>query len=151
LPITAPPPPPPQYLPVEARWCVPQGCFELEVPRTQAQQQRGLMQRPALGPWQGMWFRYDPPAQVGVWMHQCIAPLDLVFLRQGRIAAISADVPPCPRLPCPVVYSPGNIDGFLELRAGRARELGLRVGDPAAPALDSAAPAASPRPGARRD
>lgn len=143
-------PPPAQYLPVAARWCLAQGCIELEVPKSQEQYQRGLMQRPALGAWQGMWFRFNPAQPVSFWMHQCLAPLDLVFVREGRVVDIKADLPPCPRLPCPTYRPAEPVDGVVELKAGRAAELGLTVGSPAAPTLDSKAPIAAPRPGAPR-
>ena len=58
----------PQYLPITAKWCLPQGCIGLEVPQTSEQFQQGLMQRPALDPWRGMWFRFEPARPVGFWM-----------------------------------------------------------------------------------
>ena len=83
----------PQYLPISAKWCLPQGCIGLEVPQTSAQFQQGLMQRPALDPWRGMWFRFEPARPVGFWMKNCLAPLDLVFTRDGQVVGIEAGVP----------------------------------------------------------
>ncbi|MCX5929737.1 MAG: DUF192 domain-containing protein, partial [Synechococcus sp. LacPavin_0920_WC12_MAG_50_7] len=90
-----------QYLPTEARWCMAQGCIDLEIPKTVEQFQKGLMHRPAIGPWRGMWFRFLPAQAVGFWMHKCIAPLGLVFIRDGKVVEVKAQLPPCPRLPCP--------------------------------------------------
>ena len=99
-----------QFLPLEAEWCLeqpapaappPAGCIQLEVPRSARQLALGLMERSPLGPLRGMWFRFDPPAPVSFWMHRIRQPLDLIYLRQGRVIAIDAAVPPCPRLPCP--------------------------------------------------
>ena len=140
----------PQYLPISAKWCLPQGCIGLEVPQTAAQFQQGLMQRPALDPWRGMWFRFEPARPVGFWMKNCLAPLDLVFTRDGQVVGIEADVPPCTADPCPSYRSPGPVDGVIELRAGRAKELGLKPGSPAVPVPGSTGlgayrqPAASP-------
>ena len=124
-----------QYLPLTAKWCLPQGCIGLEVPQTAAQFQQGLMQRPALDPWRGMWFRFEPARPVGFWMKNCLAPLDLVFTRDGQVVGIEAGVPPCTADPCPTYRSPGPVDGVIELRAGRAKELGLKPGSPANPYL----------------
>lgn len=123
---------PPQWLPVEARWCLPDGdpprCIDLEVPRTPRQFSLGLQMRPALPPLRGMWFAFNPPAMARFWMHRTLAPLDLLFIASNRIVAIEANVPTCERLPCPV-YGPENpVDGVVELRAGEAERLGLNVG-----------------------
>lgn len=133
---------PPQFLPIEAQWCLPtepgQGlapgpgtCIQLEVPRTPRQYAWGLMQRPALGALRGMWFRFEPEAPLSFWMHRTLVPLDLIFLRAGRVIAIEAAAPPCPRLPCPSYRSPGPTDGVVELDAGEAARLGIRPGSPA--------------------
>jgi uncharacterized membrane protein (UPF0127 family) len=124
-------PAPPQFLPVSAQWCLSGGCLDLEVPKTQEQYRRGLIQRPALGPWRGMWFRFSPAQSVGFWMHQCLVPLDLVFLRDGKVVEIKAQLPACPRLPCPSYKASEAVDGVVELQAGRAAELGLTVGSAA--------------------
>jgi len=122
---------PPQYLPLTARWCLPDhGCLELEEPRGPRQFAWGLQERPPLPPMRGMWFAFSPPAPARFWMHRTPAPLDMVFVRQGRVIAIEARVPPCPRLPCPS-YGPGvPVDGVLEIGAGRAAALGIELGTP---------------------
>ena len=123
----------PQHLPITAKWCLPQGCIGLEVPQTPQQYQTGLMQRPPLGPWRGMWFRFQPKQRVHFWMKDCIAPLDIVYVRDGRVQQIKANVPPCNAMPCPKYSSDAPVDGVIELQAGRAAELGLKPGSPAAP------------------
>ena len=62
-------------------------------------------------------------------MHNTLAPLDMVFVDQGRVIAIEADVPVCPHLPCPS-YGPNMpADGVLELASGEAARLAISVGD----------------------
>jgi uncharacterized membrane protein (UPF0127 family) len=54
----------------------------------------------------------------------------MIFLREGEVKAIASAVPPCQTDNCPV-YGPEEtlIDQVIELRGGRANELGLAVGD----------------------
>lgn len=123
--------PAPQQLPVTAHWCLDaQRCIALEVAVTPLQQRIGLMQRPALPPLRGMWFPFDRPQPLRFWMLNTLAPLDMVFVRDNRVLAIEADVPVCPSLPCRGYGPRAASDGVVELRAGAARRLGIKVGDP---------------------
>ena len=125
---------PPQVLPIEARWCLvgekPPRCIDLEVPSSPRQYSMGLQLRPALPPLRGMWFVFNPPSVAKFWMHRTLAPLDLLFIANTRILAIEANAPICPRLPCPSYGPDVPVDGVVELAAGEAERLGLRVGSP---------------------
>ena len=120
---------PPQQLPITARWCLSdQRCIDLEVARTPDQQRMGLMQRDALPALRGMWFPFDRPQPLRFWMFNTLAPLDMLFVRQGRVIAVEAEVPTCPALPCRS-YGPSELaDGVVELRAGEAARLGIGPG-----------------------
>jgi len=122
---------PPQRLPITAQWCLsPSRCIDLEVPRGDRQFAWGLQLRPPLPPLRGMWFGYDLPTPVRFWMHRTPSPLDMLFVRGGRVIAIEAGVAPCMRLPCRS-YGPGEpVDGVLELAAGEAKRLQISVGTP---------------------
>ena len=100
--------------------------FTVEVARTPQEQQDGLMFRKTLGGDQGMIFPYDPPQDVAFWMKNTLIPLDMVFIRaDGTIARITTanalDETPVP--------AGEPIAAVLELRGGRASELGIREGD----------------------
>ena len=128
----SPPLSPPQQLPVTAQWCLEdRRCIALEVARTADQQRIGLMQRPALPQLRGMWFPFDRPRRLRFWMHNTLAPLDMVFLREGRVVHIERRVPVCPSLPCPSYGPTQSGDGVVELGAGEAERLGISLGDPA--------------------
>jgi uncharacterized membrane protein (UPF0127 family) len=102
--------PPPQWLPVTARWCLaPDRCIALEVADTAQKQAWGLQMRPRLPAMRGMWFPYNLPSPLRFWMHRTPEPLDIIFLRQGRVIAIAAAIP-CMRLPCPLM--PAFTDDF---------------------------------------
>jgi uncharacterized protein len=120
---------PPQHLPLTARWCLtPQACIALEVAATLRQQTLGLQLRPPLPPLRGMWFPYAPAAVARFWMHRTPAPLDMLFVREGRVWAIERHAQPCMQLPCPSYGPDQPVDGVLELAAGQAEALGIEVG-----------------------
>ncbi len=131
---------PPQKLPVTARWCLgsapvgsaPVGsaggrCIGLEVADDPREQAWGLQMRARLPAWRGMWFPYPIPTPVRFWMHRTPEPLDMIFLRGGRVIAIETALP-CMRLPCRNYGPDGPVDGVVELAAGEAKRLGIQVG-----------------------
>lgn len=119
-----------QVLPLSAFFQVSNETIQLEVARSPEEQAIGLMYRTSLANNRGMLFQFNPPRPTQFWMKNTLIPLDMLFLRKGVIQFISANVPPCTSDPCPVYGSPTiEIDQVIELRAGRARELGLKVGD----------------------
>ena len=130
--------PPPQWLPIAARWCVSAArCIDLEVARSADQQRLGLMQRPALPPLRGMWFPFATPQPQRFWMFNTLAPLDMIFVRDGRVHDLVRSVPACASLPCRSYSADadGNgradfVDAVIEIGAGEAQRLGIGVGDP---------------------
>ena len=125
------PPSQAQQLPIEATVVIAGEKIKLEVARSPEQQAIGLMSRSSLADNRGMLFVFDPPRLTRFWMKNVLIPLDMIFLQQGKIIAVEHDVPPCPSDPCPT-YGPLReirIDQVLELNGGRAKALGLKVGD----------------------
>jgi len=123
--------PQPQALPISASANIANQRINLQVARTPLQLEKGLMYRTSLAADQGMLFIYNPPQPVSFWMKNTKIPLDMVFLRDGQVNMLKTNVPPCTTNPCPT-YGPGSkvvIDQVIELRAGRAAQLGLKVGD----------------------
>lgn len=118
-----------QMLPLSAQLKIADQVIQLEVARTAEQQEMGLMYRTALAPDRGMAFPFDSPRRVGFWMKNTLIPLDLVFLLKAKVQSISSNVPPCKADPCPIYGSNALVDQVIELRAGRATELGLKQGD----------------------
>jgi len=120
---------PGQTLPISAEAKVANQTIQLEVAQTPEQQAIGLMFRPPLPDDRGMLFPFQPARVVSFWMKNVSVPLDMVFLRNGKVEAIALNVPPCETEPCPT-YGPNiSVDAVIEMRAGRAAELGLKVGD----------------------
>jgi uncharacterized membrane protein (UPF0127 family) len=101
--------------------------FTVEVARTPAEQQRGLMFRESLASDRGMIFPYEPPQPVAFWMKNTLIPLDMIFIRaDGTIANIAENTVP---LSLDSVPSSGDVAAVLEIAGGRAAELGIRAGD----------------------
>jgi uncharacterized membrane protein (UPF0127 family) len=118
-----------QMLPISAQAQMAGQQIKLEVARTPQERAMGLMYRTELAADRGMLFAFVPPQPVSFWMKNTLIPLDMVFLRKGQVKAITANVPPCRTEPCPSYPSGVAIDQVIELRGGRAAELGLKVGD----------------------
>ncbi|TAE54734.1 MAG: DUF192 domain-containing protein [Nostocales cyanobacterium] len=119
-----------QNLPISAQAILPQGeKINLEVAETPQQQMMGLMYRPALPDDRGMLFVFPSAQPVRFWMKNVPVALDMVFLHEGEIKYIENSAPGCQKEPCPT-YGPNvPIDQVIELRAERAKELNLQVGD----------------------
>lgn len=100
--------------------------FTVDVAATPEQQQRGLMFVKSLAGDGGMIFPYDPPQPVAFWMRNTLIPLDMIFIRDdGTIARITT-AKPLDETPVP---SGEAVAAVLEIRGGRAAELGVREGD----------------------
>ncbi|MFM7426708.1 MAG: DUF192 domain-containing protein [Elainella sp.] len=118
-----------QVLPISAEAKIADQTIQLEVARTPEEQSRGLMYRPALPDDRGMLFPFEAARPLRFWMLNTPQPLDMVFLLNDEVKAVIADVPPCASRPCPT-YGPGvDVNQVIELRSGRAAELGIKAGD----------------------
>jgi uncharacterized membrane protein (UPF0127 family) len=101
----------------------------LEVAKTPQEQAIGLMFRTELPDDRGMLFPIAPPRNVRFWMRNVQIELDMIFLREGVVQAIIPNVPPCFGDTCPNYGPDVPVDAVIELKGGRAAQLGLKVGD----------------------
>ncbi|RZJ03003.1 MAG: DUF192 domain-containing protein [Brevundimonas sp.] len=101
--------------------------FMVEIADDEAERQRGLMFRDPLPDDRGMLFEFPDVAERGFWMHNTPSPLDIVYIDpHGVIVSIAKNATPQSDA---VIPSNGPAMGVLELRAGRADEIGARAGD----------------------
>ncbi|SEJ78229.1 hypothetical protein SAMN05518849_113142 [Sphingobium sp. AP50] len=101
--------------------------FDVEVARTPLEQEKGLMFRKELGADGGMLFPMEPPRTASFWMKDTLIPLDMLFIHtDGTIAFLKASAEPYSRVP---VSAGVPVTAVLELRGGRAAELGIAEGD----------------------
>jgi len=101
--------------------------INVEVARSPQAQTRGLGGRPSLKKGTGMVFPYDGPGLRGIWMKGMLIPIDILWIREGRIVAIEAKVPPPSSNGALAVFS-HVADLVLEVPAGYAKEMGIRIG-----------------------
>ena len=101
--------------------------FRVEVARTGAEQNRGLMFRTQLAPDEGMIFPRNPPRMASFWMKNTPLPLDIIFVGDdGRIINIAANTVPY-SLDSVLSEAPAAL--VFEIAGGRAAELGIKPGD----------------------
>ena len=118
-----------QQLPTTAIALIKDVTIQLEVAQTPQQQATGLMFRESLADDRGMLFPFPNERMARFWMKNVPISLDMIFLNGDRVVGIASDVPPCKTEPCPIYGPNALVDGVIELRGGRARELAVEVGD----------------------
>ena len=97
--------------------------FNIEVARTAAEQERGLMFRTRIAPDGGMIFPMNPPRSASFWMKNCPVPQDWFFIRaDGTIARLVENTVPYSLVPIGVDEP---VAAVLEIAGGRAAELGI--------------------------
>lgn len=106
--------------------------FRVEVARTAAEQEQGLMYRTDLADDGGMLFapyppEGGPPREATFWMKNTPSPLDIIFIRADHsIARIAENAVPFDQTPIP---SGEPVAAVLELKGGRTSALGIAEGD----------------------
>jgi uncharacterized membrane protein (UPF0127 family) len=100
--------------------------LSVEVARTEAQRERGLMGRKDLGPRDGMIFVFDRDEHLAFWMKKTPTPLSIAFVSaEGRILQIE-DMQPFSET---VIRSRLSVRYALEMKQGAFAALGIREGD----------------------
>ena len=101
--------------------------FSVEEAKTLDQQARGMMFRDSVAPETGMIFEFKEPKVATIWMKNVSVPLDILFVRSnGKILKIEHSHKP---YTARSASSEAVIAAVVELRGGRAKELGIRPGD----------------------
>jgi uncharacterized membrane protein (UPF0127 family) len=106
--------------------------FQVEVAKTAAEQERGLMFRTDIPQDGGMLFWPYPagggaPREASFWMKNTPSPLDIIYIRPDHtIARIAENTTPYSTTP---IMSGEPVSAVLELRGGRTAELGISEDD----------------------
>ena len=101
--------------------------FVVELAQTLGQREQGLMERKSLPLNTGMLFLFDNTEIQHMWMKNTFIPLDMLFAdKNGRIVTITHNTEPQSRK---IISSRVPARYVLELRAGTAARLVIKVGD----------------------
>lgn len=101
--------------------------YRVELARTAAEQNEGLMYRQSMAADRGMLFPFSPPRQASFWMKNTYIPLDMIFIAaDGRIESVASDTVPLTTAP---YRSRGQVAAVLELNAGEIERIGAKSGD----------------------
>jgi uncharacterized membrane protein (UPF0127 family) len=101
--------------------------FTVEIADDERERNQGLMYRRSLADDRGMLFHFQQPEHASFWMRNTMISLDIIFVgTDGRVLNIAERTTPYSDAPIP---SSGLTRGVLEIRGGRAEELGIRPGD----------------------
>ncbi len=104
-----------------------QHVFNVEMALTSDQQTVGEMFRPRVPEDGGMLFDWGTPRESQMWMRNTLAPLDMIFISSdGSIRSIAENTVP---ESLAVISSRGDVRATLEVAAGTAARLNIRVGD----------------------
>ncbi|MDO8559484.1 MAG: DUF192 domain-containing protein [bacterium] len=103
---------------------------QAEIADTPARKARGLSGRASLADGSGMLFPFAPVQRPTFWMKDMLIPLDLVWIRGGKVTEITSNVPPPSGSGALPLYRPAaGVDAVLEVAAGFAERAGVAVGD----------------------
>ncbi|MBV8154660.1 MAG: DUF192 domain-containing protein [Candidatus Eremiobacteraeota bacterium] len=109
----------------------PKADLQLDVARSAAEREYGLMNRTSLAPHTGMIFVFAQDAPVQFWMKNTLIPLDMVWVgADGTVRQVDANVPVVPpKLPDDQIPLESGVGQFvIELRAGEAAADGIEIG-----------------------
>jgi uncharacterized membrane protein (UPF0127 family) len=101
--------------------------FTVEMALTQDQQTVGLMFRKTVPDGTGMLFDWGAPRESNMWMRNTVSSLDMLFVQpDGTISHIAEHTVP---QSLAVIASGGPVRATIEIAAGTAEKLNIRVGD----------------------
>jgi uncharacterized protein len=101
--------------------------FNVDVMRSQADLEKGLMFRKSIPADYGMLFDFQREQNVMMWMKNTFIPLDMLFMdKGGKVVGFIANAEPMSEK----ILTVGKpTDAVLELRGGTAARIDLKVGD----------------------
>ena len=101
--------------------------FGVEVMRSEAEREKGLMFRKFLPAGRGMLFDFKAERQVTMWMKNTYLPLDMIFIsREGKVVSVAQNAEPLSEA---IIPSQLPAYAVLEINAGEAAAIGVKAGD----------------------
>ncbi len=105
--------------------------FYVEVAKTSKEQEIGLAKYTSLPKNKAMYFPFEKPDYYSFWMKNMSFPIDILFIREGKIVTIFSSVPVPGKTQTNLpTYQPSTpADSVLEINAGLSKKYGLRTGN----------------------
>ncbi len=105
--------------------------LKVELALTTEQQTKGLSGRESLAPGTGMLFKFAQADKYNFWMKDMKFALDFIWVREGKVIQLNADVPPPLKdFPRPEVLPASEpVDAVIEVPAGWIKDKGIKIGD----------------------
>ncbi len=106
--------------------------FKVDVAETMGARAKGLSGREKLDDDEGMFFIFGAAGNYGFWMKNMKFPIDILWIKDNRIAGITSDVQPqagVSDFSLKIYYPPESVKHVLEVNAGVAEKLGFKIGD----------------------
>ncbi len=108
--------------------CIEDICFSVELARTQAEQESGLMNRAHMEERHGMLFIFPQRSRYDFRMKDTLIPLDMIWIDEDRTVVRTLNAQPCTADPC-MIYSPGvDAKYVLEINSGMVAKYGIQEG-----------------------
>lgn len=105
--------------------------FSTEFAVDDASRELGLMNRTVLAADHSMLFVFPDDEPRSFWMKNTLIPLDILYFdKEHKLVSMQLNAQPCKADPCATYPSDGSARYVLELKAGTAGRLGLKLGDP---------------------
>ncbi len=101
--------------------------FVVELAKTPAERQQGLMFRESMPDDRGMLFIFDDVVPRSFWMKNTLIPLDMIFVDENWTVVHVANAVPCTADPC-LSYSSPPAKYVLEINGGLAEKSNITIG-----------------------
>lgn len=103
--------------------------INLEIAATQAQQNKGLSDRPSLPSGHGMLFVFEGYQNQSFWMKNMQFNIDIIWVKDNTVVGLNKNLPIPTDLPLTIYSPPEPINFVLELNSGAADEYNITIGD----------------------
>lgn len=102
--------------------------YEVEIAKTEQQQEQGLMYRKSMPKNNGMLFLFNPAKKIAMWMKNTYISLDMLFIdNNGKIIYIMKNA--APNSLNTISAGDAMVSAVLELNAGEADAKHFLIGD----------------------
>ncbi|HUY69639.1 MAG TPA: DUF192 domain-containing protein [Candidatus Tyrphobacter sp.] len=104
--------------------------FSVELAKNFGEKSRGLAGRKTLGENEGMLFVFKRPAFPIFWMKGMAFPIDILWLKKGKVVGFEKNCPPAKNIWQTKLYWPRElVDSVLEIESGAVAKFGFEIGE----------------------